>query len=132
MANIKKLLEDRETVENEEELDINLTDQVALEMEAALQELAPHHADSEEYGKMAANLKTMSEVYEKCAKAEKERRVDTEPVHDRGIDWNVVGPKIAGAVVYGAVMVTFIAIEREHPPAMRLVNAMNALLTPRL
>lgn len=120
----------------EEEQQMSIIELTELEIESVVEELSSEHADTEKYTTQVENLKKLTEAFEKMAKAEAEldkAELETiQTVAKRKIDWSVVGPKVAGVVVYGLVTVGFIAIEREHPPAMRIVQAANNLLRPQI
>lgn len=122
--------------ETDEESELGTIDLIEMELNEAISELAVKHIDTDEYTKGVNNVKTLSEAFEKVSKAEAElnkaKNEDIQTKDKRKIDWSIVGPKVAGVITYGVVMITFIAIEREHPPAMRLVQAANSLLNPKI
>lgn len=142
-----------ESLEDEEDCVVDLKDQLKAEMEAVLQEIAVEHADSDEYAKSARAMKDIADVYEKVAKVDRDDAKINAEIHEmmnkveiernrdsreqqscedkRKIDINAIAPKIAGIAAYSAVMMLFILVEKEHPPAMRLVQAVNTLIAPR-
>lgn len=128
--------EDEESISEKSEEELDAFELVEMEIEAVVQELASEHADTEKYSTMVQNLKTLTEAHENQAKAmvevEKARHEHVEAQAKGKVDWGFVAPRIAGVLVYGAVTMLFVAIEREHPPAMRIVQAANTLLNPRV
>ena len=127
---------DGQDAEVEADNELTIIELTEMEIEAVVQELATEHADTDKYTTQVQNLKTLTEAFEKMAKAEAEldkAKLETiQATAKKGVDWGVLGPKVAGVVVYGAVTMLFVAIEREHPPAMRIVQAANTLLNPRV
>ena len=144
-----------ESLEDEEDrVAVDLKDQLRAEMEAVLQEIAVEHADSDEYAKAARALKDVADIYDKVAKADRDdakvkaeikemiNKVEIERNRDQRdqqscedknkIDINAIAPKMAGIIAYSAIMMLFILVEKEHPPAMRMVQAVNTLVAPRL
>lgn len=117
-------------------LEPTIVELTEMEIEEVVNELAIKHADTEDYRQTVGNLKTLAEAYEKMTKAEVElekAKLDlTQSKAKKRVDWTVFGPKAIGILVYGLVTVSFIAIEREHPPAMRLVQAAGKLIDPKI
>ena len=136
----KKLLEyfgvnDAEDQVDQED-DIAIIDLAEMEIEAVIQELASEHADTDKYTTEVNNLKTLTEAYEKIAKAEAEqKKAEAEVAQSKAkkqVDWGFVAPKVAGIVVYGGVMVLFMAMERENPLGLKIVQTANTLLNPKI
>lgn len=121
-----------------DEMDDEMTtsELIEAEIESVIQEMAIEHADTESYTVAVNNLETLTKAYANHAKA----IADFEKAHSdyalaeakTRVNWAEVGPKVAAVLVYGVVTGMFILIEREHPPAMRLVQAANTLITPRV
>lgn len=145
MSNLNLILENSE--ESEENVEDDLRELLKAEMVAVLEEMAPIHANTDEYYNSVKALGMLADVNEKVTKVYRDdRRVDLEEyeirnkveqekikVEAKDDKKNKLDPnKIFGIVAYGVVMVAFIAIEKEHPPAMRLVQAANALLSPKI
>lgn len=120
----------------EEKAEPSIVELTEMELQEVVCELAVKHADTDDYSKAVGNLKTLSEAYEKMTRAEAEmEKAKLEVAQSKAkkrVDWTVFGPKAVGIFVYGLVAVSFIAIEREHPPAMRLVQAAGTLLNPKV
>lgn len=128
--------EDERSISEKSEEELDSFELVEMEIEAVVQELASEHANTETYTTMVQNLKTLTEAHENQAKAmaevEKARHEHMDAKAKGGVDWGFVAPRVAGVLVYGAATMLFIAIEREHPPAMRIVQAANTLLSPKI
>lgn len=126
-----------EDTEEETEVEsLTITELTEMEIEEVVNELAVKHADTDEYKMTVENLKTLTEAYEKMTRAEAEmskaKLEFIQSMSKKKVDWAAFAPKAFGTLVYGLVMVSFIAIEREHPPAMRIVQAANTLLNPKV
>lgn len=118
--------------EDEKEEDISNIELVEMEIGAVIEELAVKHADTEEYTTSVGNLKTLSETLGNLAKAENDMSSAGKdgPVKER-VKWDVIIPKVATILMYGAGTAFIVLIEREHPVPMRLVQFTNSLLSPR-
>lgn len=115
-----------EAKESEEEEVLGVAVLVDDEMRSVIESLGPINPGTKEYTLAVRNLKTLSEVQSQYVKT----LTDTEPAPK--INWDSFLPKLLSISVYGIVTIGFIAMERENPTAMRLVNAANTLLNPRV
>lgn len=106
------------------------------EILADIESMSDLDTSTQEYTNAVNNLQTMVDTHREWTEmhCEVARAYSEVSKHEekKPIDWSVVAPKAIGAAVYGVVMIMFIAMEREHPPAMRLIQAANALISPKL
>lgn len=106
------------------------------EIGSVIEELATEHPDTEKYTASVRNLETLTKAqanYASHIASITKAGAEYANVATRNkVNWGEVAPKIAGIAVYGLVTMLFVAIEREHPPAMRLVQAANTLVNPRI
>lgn len=116
-------------LEETEELDeISL---IEMEIRAVVEELAVEHPDTEKYTTSVKNLETLTKALENTSKAKKEQ-TDDRLSKTKGMDYEYIVPRVAGILVYGLIMSMHIAMEREHPAAMRLVQIANTVLSPKI
>lgn len=121
---------------DDEECQPNVIDVAKMEVEAAIEDMSIIHVDTDQYTVAVNNLQTLTNSYENLVKAESEMNKTHAEISQskskRKIDWGIVAPKIGGMVVYGLVTIAFLAFEREHPAAMRMVQAADKLVSPRI
>ena len=121
--------------ENQECIELTERDFMKEEIASVVQEMSTYHADSNEYGIMADNLKKLVESYSLYERAETERdKVSLQAEENskrRYVNWDIVLPKLGGIVASVGLTTLWFAVEREHPLPMRIIQEVNALTVPR-
>ena len=123
----------QETIESYEEN--SLVKEMQNHISMAIAENAGMDIDSAEATAGSKNLETLCKGYAQLSKAEAERlKVElqiAEANKRQMINWDIIIPKLGGAVVAGIATIFWLCLEQGTPLPMRLVNFVTTLTTPR-